>query len=129
MTTQIAAPSLKPTVAPSLKPTTAYDKALSSLQRPGPSQPQAAGAADDPARVRAAARDFEAMFLGEMFNHMFEGLDVDPMFGGGQGEEMFRSMLTQEYGKIMAKSHNGIGLADQVQKAMIAMQQNHNQGG
>lgn len=82
-----------------------------------------------PEKIREAAEDFEAMFLSEMFNHMFSGLDVDPMFGGGHGEEMFRSMMVQEYGKIMARSHNGIGLADHIQKAMLDIQQNLQQGG
>ena len=42
--------------------------------------------------------------------------------GGGQGEDMFRGMLIQEYGKKMA-SGPGIGIADQLQKVMIQMQQ------
>jgi Rod binding domain-containing protein len=69
-----------------------------------------------------AAKDFEAVFLSEMFSHMFEGLNVDPMFGGGQGEKMFRGMMVQEYGKIMAKG-KGIGIADQLQKMMIQLQE------
>jgi flagellar protein FlgJ len=73
-------------------------------------------------KTAAAAKDFEAVFLSEMFSHMFEGLDVNPMFGGGQGEKMFRGMMVQEYGKIMAKG-KGIGIADQLQKVMIQMQE------
>lgn len=80
-----------------------------------PGQPQNA-------ELHNKAKDFEAMFLSEMFSHMFEGVKTDPMFGGGRGEEIFRSMLVQEYGKAMAKGH-GIGLADHVQKMMIQMQQ------
>ena len=72
-------------------------------------------------KTTAAAKDFEAVFLSEMFSHMFEGLNVDPMFGGGQGEKMFRGMMVQEYGKMMAKG-KGIGISDQVQKMMIQMQ-------
>lgn len=74
-----------------------------------------------PQSSKEAAKDFEAVFLSEMFSHMFEGLDVDPMFGGGQGEKMFRGMLVQQYGKIMAQG-KGIGIADQLQKMMIQMQ-------
>ena len=72
-------------------------------------------------KTKAAAQDFEAVFLSEMFSHMFEGLNVDPMFGGGSGEKMFRSMMVQEYGKMMAKG-GGIGISDQLQKMMIQMQ-------
>ncbi|MEZ0223212.1 MAG: rod-binding protein [Alphaproteobacteria bacterium] len=74
------------------------------------------------AKTADAAKDFEAVFLSEMFSHMFEGIDVDPMFGGGGGEKMFRSMMIQEYGKDMAK-HGGIGISDQLQKMMIQMQE------
>lgn len=75
----------------------------------------------DPA-IREKAKEFEAMFLSEMVSHMFEGVETDPMFGGGHGEDMFRSMLTQEYGKKMAEGR-GIGLADQIQRLMIELQQ------
>ena len=44
------------------------------------------------------------------------------MFGGGGGEKMFRSMLIQEYGKIMSKG-KGIGISDQIQKFMLQTQE------
>jgi Rod binding domain-containing protein len=71
---------------------------------------------------KAAAKEFEAMFLSEMFGHMFEGVDVDPMFGGGSGEKMFRSLLLQEYGKKMTAG-KGIGISDQIQKFMLQTQE------
>ena len=81
-----------------------------------------AGAIKTPdVKTKAAAQDFEAVFLSEIFSHMFEGLNVDPMFGGGSGEKMFRGMMVQEYGKMMAKG-GGIGISDQLQKMMIQMQ-------
>lgn len=73
-------------------------------------------------RDKAAAKEFEAMFMSEMFSHMFEGVETDPMFGGGGGEKMFRSMLIQEYGKIMSKG-KGIGISDQIQKFMLQTQE------
>jgi flagellar protein FlgJ len=73
-------------------------------------------------RTEAAAKDFEAMFISEMMSHMFSGLETDPVFGGGEGEEMFRSLLVQEYGKQMA-SNKGIGLSGELQKMMIQMQE------
>jgi Rod binding domain-containing protein len=74
------------------------------------------------AQTKAAAKDFEAVFVSEMMSHMFEGIETDPVFGGGQGEDIFRGMLIQEYGKQMAKGP-GIGISDQLQKVMIQMQQ------
>ena len=75
--------------------------------------------------VVAAAKDFEALFVSEMFSHMFEGLSADPVFGGGKGENMFRSMLVNEYGKKIANG-KGIGISDQLQKTMLEMQQKAN---
>ena len=72
--------------------------------------------------TKRAAKDFEGMFISEMLSHMFEGLETDPMFGGGHGEDMFRSMMVQEYGKKMAAG-GGIGISAQLQKVMIEMQQ------
>ena len=43
------------------------------------------------AQINNAAHDFEAVFATQMMTPMFEGLDVNPMFGGGKGEEMFRT--------------------------------------
>lgn len=74
--------------------------------------------------IDKASKEFEGMFISEMLNHMFEGIEVDPEFGGGHGEEMFRSMLVQEYGKQIAQGP-GIGIASKVKEAMIAMQTAH----
>jgi len=71
--------------------------------------------------MKKAAQDFEAMFVSQMMNTMFEGIDVDPLFGGGHGEEMFRSMLVNEYSQQIAHGP-GLGISDQIQKAMIEMQ-------
>src|ERR1700744_223121 len=75
-----------------------------------------------PKMTAEAAKQFEGVSLSEMMSHMFEGVKTDPEFGGGQGEDMFKSLLTNEYGKQMANA-GGIGIADQLQKAMIQMQQ------
>jgi len=75
--------------------------------------------------IEEAAKDFEAMFLGEMIKPMFEGLETDSRFGGGKGEEIFRGFMIQEYGKIMAE-RGGIGIAEQVKAEMIRMQEGQN---
>jgi Rod binding domain-containing protein len=49
-------------------------------------------------------------------------MEPDEVFGGGHGEEMWRSMLNQEYGKEVAKSGR-LGIADNVTKAMLKMQE------
>lgn len=73
-------------------------------------------------KTQESAKDFEALFLSQMISHMFEGIGTDPVFGGGQGEKMFRTLLTQEYGKLMAEG-NGIGISSQLQAMMLSMQE------
>ena len=72
--------------------------------------------------LRKVAEQFTGMFMSQMFSHMFEGVGTDTMFGGGQGEEMFRSVLVDEYGKAAAKQGAG-GLTDKIMHALIAQQE------
>lgn len=76
----------------------------------------------DPAAVKKAAQDFEAVFVSQMMQQMFAGVKTDTMFGGGQGEEMFRSMMIDEYGKQVVK-HGGLGIAQSVMNTMLAAQE------
>ena len=66
-------------------------------------------------RIREVAEDFEAVFLTEMMGHMFKGIKPNERFGGGNGENVFNSLLIQEYGKSIAQS-GGIGLADNIER-------------
>lgn len=72
--------------------------------------------------IDAVAQDFEAVFLTQMFQHMFKGLDADPLFGGGQAESTYRSLMMNEYGKEVAQ-HGGIGLAEHVSRTLLATQE------
>lgn len=83
---------------------------------PAEHAPQETRAQD--ARALAAAQEFEALFLGQMANEMLRS-SVPETVQGGFGEEMFRSLLGDEIGKQMSRS-GGIGLADQVYKALLA---------
>jgi peptidoglycan hydrolase FlgJ len=74
------------------------------------------------AQAKQAAQDFEAQFLSQMVQHMFTGIKSDSMFGGGQGEEMFRSMMYDEYGKILAR-HGGVGIAAAVERELLKTQE------
>jgi Rod binding domain-containing protein len=73
-------------------------------------------------KVERAAQEFEAVFLSQMLEHMFQGVRTDGPFGGGKSEEMFRSFMLQEYGKVMAAS-GGVGLADMVKREMLRAQE------
>src|SRR5262249_22272347 len=45
------------------------------------------------AKARAAAEDFEAVFLNSMFSQMMTHVEGDGPFGGGQGTGVWRSFL------------------------------------
>ena len=72
-------------------------------------------------RIDETAQDFEAMFVTEMMRPMFDTVEVDQTFGGGKGEEIFRGMIVDEYGKSMAAQGN-LGIADLVKAQLIEMQ-------
>ena len=75
------------------------------------------------ADAQVAGRKFEAMFISQMLKPMFDTLPTDGMFGGGQGEEMFRSMLVDNYAKDMANHGNGIGIANSVARTLLRAQE------
>ena len=74
------------------------------------------------AKARAAAQDFEAVFLNSMFQHMFTGIDGEGPFGGEGATGVWRSVLTDQYAKSIAKA-GGIGIANEVYSSLIAHQE------
>jgi Rod binding domain-containing protein len=75
--------------------------------------------------IDKTAQDFEAVFATQLLQPMFEGINVDPSFGGGHGEEVMRSFLMQEYGKLLAKGDR-LGIASQVKSEMLRAQEGRN---
>lgn len=88
----------------------------------GTAKAPALSTSGNPEAAKRTAEDFEAFFLAQMFEHMFSGVEPDAMFGGGEGEDVFRSMMFQEYGKAVAKQ-GGIGVSDLVQKEILKLQE------
>jgi len=68
------------------------------------------------------AQQFEGVLMSQMLNEMFEGISTDGMFGGGPGEEMFRSMMVDEYGKQITKQ-GGMGLTSAITKQLLSHQE------
>jgi peptidoglycan hydrolase FlgJ len=77
---------------------------------------------DTKAKARAAAVDFEAVFLNSMFSQMFTNVDGEGPFGGDQATGVWRSFLTDEYAKSFARK-GGIGIADHVYASLLAQQE------
>lgn len=83
-----------------------------------------------PARMHAidkAAKDFEGMFVSEMLKPIFDSLSVDPVFGGGHGEEVMRSFMVQEYGRQIAEKGQ-FGLTASVKNALLRAQEETTNG-
>jgi peptidoglycan hydrolase FlgJ len=84
--------------------------------------PRLAAGGSNPAAVRKSAEDFTAFFFTQSLETVYSGISADTLFGGGSGENIYRSLMIQEYGKIAA-SNGGMGIADAVQREMIKMQE------
>jgi Rod binding domain-containing protein len=74
------------------------------------------------AQIKDTAERFEASFLSSMLQEMFAGLETSGPFGGGQGEEMFRSMMIDQYAKGLT-ARGGFGLAASMQAELLKHQQ------
>jgi Rod binding domain-containing protein len=74
------------------------------------------------AAIQTKAQEFEGVFVSQMLGQMFEGISTDGPFGGGQGEQMFRSLMMDEYGKQIAKQ-GGVGIASAVTRELLKQQE------
>jgi len=75
------------------------------------------------AKIDKTSKDFEAVFLGQMLQPMFNTVEIDPNMGGGSAEEVYRSMMADEYGKLLANRGGGLGIASEVKKEMLRIQE------
>lgn len=73
-------------------------------------------------QAHKAALDFESVYLAQMLQPMFNTVDVDDTFGGGNAEETWRGMLVEEYSKQIVKT-GGIGIASTVEREMLKLQE------
>jgi flagellar protein FlgJ len=72
--------------------------------------------------IAKTAKDFESSFLSVMVGEMFEGVNTtESPFSGGQGEQMFKSFMSDAIAKQVSRS-GGIGIAATVQKEMLKLQ-------
>lgn len=73
------------------------------------------------AEAEKVAKQFEAMFVGQMLAPMFAGLSTDGLGGGGSGEAAFRPMLIEKYADALTK-RGGFGISEAVLKEILHMQ-------
>jgi len=70
-------------------------------------------------QAKKVSQDFEALFVGMMMKSMRETVGKDTLTGGGHGEEVYRSLLDQEYANASVKRGGGLGLAKVLEKDII----------
>jgi Rod binding domain-containing protein len=73
------------------------------------------------AAIKKSADDFEASFLSSALGSIFEGVTISAPFGGGEGEQAFKSFLHDAFAKQIVKS-GGIGVSASVQHEMLKLQ-------
>jgi Rod binding domain-containing protein len=72
--------------------------------------------------VAKTAQDFEAMFVAQLLQPMFKGVDMSAMGGDSPGNGVYKEMLVREYGKAIAEA-GGLGIADTVKQEMLRIQE------
>lgn len=75
------------------------------------------------ARLRQAAKNFEAMALGQLLQPIFDTADMaKTAFGGGAAEEAVRPMLVDALARQIA-ARGGLGLAEPIFASMVRSQE------
>jgi peptidoglycan hydrolase FlgJ len=74
------------------------------------------------AAAKKAGKDYESVFISEFMGSMFNGISTDGPFGGGQGEQMFRSLMLDQYSKQL-EARGGFGLSDAITKQLLSHQE------
>jgi flagellar protein FlgJ len=69
-------------------------------------------------QAKKVSQDFEGLFIGMMMKSMRETVGKDKLTGGGHGDDVYRSILDQEYVTAAVK-RGGFGLAKQIEKDVI----------
>jgi peptidoglycan hydrolase FlgJ len=68
------------------------------------------------------ATALEGVFLNTLTKEMFASIKTDGAFGGGFGEETWRSMQSEQLADEIARS-GGVGLAASITRSLIDLQQ------
>ena len=71
------------------------------------------GQQKDPEAIKEVAKQFESIFMHQVFKSMRSTLPKDGLMSGGFGEDVFTDMLDQEYANMAIKS-SSMGLAETI---------------
>ena len=74
------------------------------------------------AEAEKTAKEFESLFIGQMLGQMFGESIGEDAFGSGESEEVYKSLLMDEYGKRISNA-GGIGIASYVKRELLKLQE------
>lgn len=101
-------------------PDTSDAAALKARQLQRQTQTQTGGLSEKQRlQAKKVSQDFEAMVVAMMLKSMRETVGKDKLTGGGHGEDVYRSLLDQEYAAVSVKRGGGMGLAKMIEKDII----------
>ena len=92
---------------------------MMAQQSPLAAAPKATGSTG---KAATAAKEYESVFISQFLGSMFSGISADDVTGGGEGEEMFRSMMVDQYAKGI-EGQGGFGIASQMKAELLKHQQ------
>lgn len=72
----------------------------------------------DPEAIRDVAKQFESVFLHQVFKSMRSTIPKDGMLNSGFGGEVFTDMLDQKYAEVASNS-SSFGLADTIARQLM----------
>lgn len=76
----------------------------------------------DAAKADKASKEYEQVFISQFLGSMFAGIPTDGVTGGGEGEQMFRSLMIDQYAKGI-ENQGGFGIAAQMKAELLKHQQ------
>jgi flagellar protein FlgJ len=95
-----------------------------TLQREKQVLEKAGSAGKSTAAAKKVSREFEALFVGLMLKSMRATVGKDELTGGGHGEEVYRSLLDQEYATAIAQQ-GSLGLGRLIEQQLESTNGNH----
>jgi len=69
--------------------------------------------------IKAVSREFESLFINQLFKSMRRTIPKSDWLNGGLKQEIFEDMLYDEYSKKISHA-GGIGLGDMVYRFLIS---------
>jgi flagellar protein FlgJ len=80
-----------------------------------------AGGEAKKAAIRKVAVEVQSIFVDMMLKSMRDTVDKDTLTGGGHGEDVYSSLLDQEYASAVSR-RGGFGLAEMIEKQLLAQE-------